>query len=173
MAGKSSEQVRVEIDEWPIGRDGLPMVWQRDGRKTAGGYWVERSRHREDSRRQKANRRNKDPEGVREFTRIKGMSWRIRLRNEFFAEYGTVCNGLSDGRPCPNDERNPERLTVGHLRNDGKAHRERLVSGGANNNATISVLRDLKRRGWPKDEGIAPQCGSCQLEDLRAMIRNG
>ena len=75
-----------------------------------------------------------------------------KLRGEFIAAY--------DGQ-CACGQNDPLVLTVGHTRGDGRAHRKRVGIGGAN------VLMDLRRRGWPKDEGIVVQCGNCQLRARR------
>ena len=92
--------------------------------------------------------------------------YRARLWQEFLHEYGWLCNGLSDGTSCPNSESDPDRLTIAHLGNDGAAHRRRLGKGN-----TTRVIQDLMKRGWPKNEGIGIQCGSCQLQDLRELLR--
>jgi hypothetical protein len=84
---------------------------------------------------------------------------RAKIRAEFFAEYGSSCVGTCDGEACEWSVTTLEVLTIGHLFNDGKEHRKRVGGSGS------SILGDLRKRGWPKDEGIAPQCANCQLKD--------
>lgn len=78
------------------------------------------------------------------------------LREEFLAAYGSrcVCCGETERR----------FLTIGHLNHDGAAHRARVGYDGT------QVLRDLKMRGWPKDEGIAIQCANCNMATARPGI---
>lgn len=83
------------------------------------------------------------------------------LRDQFFAAYGAKCVGTSDGEPCQWQVEERLALTIGHMLNDGAAHRARV------GNSTHSVIRDLRRRGWPQDEGIAAQCANCQTIDQR------
>jgi hypothetical protein len=82
-----------------------------------------------------------------------------RVKTEFLAAYGYVCAGWSGGL-CPHAEGDPTVLTLAHRFNNGAAHRK-AVGGGD------SALFDLRRRGWPKNEGIAIQCANCQLRDVR------
>lgn len=61
-----------------------------------------------------------------------------RLREEIFAAYGGKC-------ACPPcGEAIPEFLTIDHIFNDGKAHREEVGVGEA-------MYRWLKKHGFPKD----------------------
>jgi hypothetical protein len=78
---------------------------------------------------------------------------RVRLWAEFLAEYGGQCHccGLDD----------PRFLSVGHTFGDGATARRNLGGKGAH------VLYDLRRRGWPKDEGIATECFNCNLGSAR------
>ena len=91
-----------------------------------------------------------------------------RLQYEFVTHYGNTYQGTFNGMPCTTQECRPEALTVGHLFNDGYQHKVRL---GMTRLTAREVIKDLKRRGWPQDEGIAPQCGSCQLIDFRRYLR--
>ena len=103
----------------------------------------------------------KNPEKWKAITRASHAS----LSDEFYQHYGSACVGTCDGSPCEWQVTNREALTVGHLFNDGKAHRARVGS------RTAKVIYDLKKRNWPTDEGIAPQCNNCQLKDMRRMVR--
>ena len=76
--------------------------------------------------------------------------WREALR-----EYGGRCVDCGD--------RAEYHLTLAHLNNDGAEHRRKVGRG-------FGVIRDLKRRGWPKDEGIAIQCANCQLASVRGHV---
>ncbi len=68
------------------------------------------------------------------------------LRLEMLTAYGLVCECCG--------EKTIEFLTLEHKRHDGKAHRAEFGNDG--------VLRDLKRRGWPKEQyGLL--CFNCNL----------
>ena len=62
---------------------------------------------------------------------------RRRLRTEFIVAYGGKCTCCG--------ESNSAFLTLEHIHGDGRQHRESLSDGAA------GLLRDLKKRGWPKD----------------------
>lgn len=77
--------------------------------------------------------------------------WRDRahfrvLKMEMILAYGGKCFCCG--------EKGIEFLTIEHINNDGKAHREELGGLG------IKVWLDLKRRGWPKD-GFTILCWNC------------
>lgn len=59
------------------------------------------------------------------------------LRSEMLLAYGSICSCCG--------ESNPAFLTIEHLRGGGKRH---MVSCGG----YLGMLRDLKQRGWPKDD---------------------
>jgi len=59
-----------------------------------------------------------------------------KLKIELLNAYGNKCSCCGG--------REPEFLTLEHINGDGAAHRKKV---GESN-----VYRDLKRRGWPKDE---------------------
>ena len=71
---------------------------------------------------------------------------RREIRAEFLKAYGGVCTC------CGEDE--STFLTCEHRFGDGGKIRKKL--GG-----DIAVLRDLRDRGWPKDEGITIYCWNC------------
>lgn len=79
-----------------------------------------------------------------------------RWRERFLTAYGgrCWCCGLDDRR----------FLSMAHTFNDGAAHRQRLGKRGP-----IALMRDLAKRGWPRDEGIAVECFNCNM----GAARNG
>lgn len=81
--------------------------------------------------------------------------WTNKLWSEFLSAYGNTCNTCG--------EQDINTLTVGHLNGDGAVHRRELRG----RNSGVSVITDLKRKGWPKDKGIATQCANCQLRQVR------
>jgi hypothetical protein len=81
------------------------------------------------------------------------------LREEALDEYGRKC------RCCGLDD--PRFLSLAHTNNDGAAARRKL--GPRNRVSSAEILRDLKRRGWPKDEGIGIECFNCNM----GAARNG
>lgn len=83
---------------------------------------------------------------------------RTEDREEFLRQYGRTCACCA--------EANPLFLTVSHTFGDGAAHR--LSLGNAKASAT-KVMRDLRRRGWPKDLGIEVECFNCNM----GAYRNG
>lgn len=68
-----------------------------------------------------------------------------KLRFEFLVEYGEQCTCCG--------ERNEEFLTLEHVGLTGAAHRKEFGNTGR-------ILRDLRRRGWPKD-GYTINCYNC------------
>lgn len=68
----------------------------------------------------------------------KARETRRRLREEFIREYGGAC------RCC--GETIEVFLTLEHKNRDGAAHRKKLGDNPS------SLLYDLKRRGWPKED---------------------
>lgn len=79
---------------------------------------------------------------------------RLLDREEFLVRYGRACQCC--GEP------NPRFLTIGHTFGDGAAVRKRL-----NASDSSKVLADLRRRGWPTDEGLATECFNCNLGAAR------
>lgn len=78
--------------------------------------------------------------------------YRARLWAEFLSVYGHECACCGEAEE--------QFLTISHTFGDGAAARKR-VSGSVRDRA--STLRDLKQRGWPRDEGIAVECFNCNL----------
>ena len=72
----------------------------------------------------------------RDSINLKNREANARLKAEFLLAYGGRCTCCG--------EREPYFLTVEHLNGDGKLHRAKVGVG-------YGQLRDLKRRGWPKD----------------------
>ena len=70
----------------------------------------------------------------------------MALRREFISAYGGACHCCG--------ETLMSFLTLEHMNNDGAEHRRRVGSG-------YGVYYDLRRRGWPKDEGITVACFNC------------
>lgn len=71
---------------------------------------------------------------------------RKRLRDEFLKEYGSECSCCG--------ERERQFLTLEHLNRDGRLHHEKVGP------SSTAVLRDLRKRGWPKD-GYTILCMNC------------
>lgn len=86
-------------------------------------------------------------EESRKKSRTNAYKYTHKLKKEFFAEYDNKCAicGETD-EAC---------LTVGHINGEGSTHRK-LVG-----DSTYTVLKDLKSRGWPKDE-VEIECYNCQ-----------
>jgi len=78
--------------------------------------------------------RVKNPDKPRRYSR----EARMRMRAEFLAQYGHVCACCGESGEA--------FLTLEHKRGGGRSHRASV--GGT----TLQALRDLKRRGWPKDD---------------------
>lgn len=81
---------------------------------------------------------------------------RIADRQEFLRRYGDACWCCG--------ETDPKFLTIGHTNGDGAEVRRRL-----NASDSSKILSDLRRRGWPIDEGLATECFNCNL----GAARNG
>lgn len=99
-----------------------------------------------------------NPEAYRRYARDQ----RARLRAEFLAEYGGRCVCCKESEPA--------FLTLEHKNRDGAQHR-------AQRGDSTQILRDLRRRGWPKDayEILCFNCnrarwvlGRCPHEDASA-----
>lgn len=91
--------------------------------------------------RVRLSRRNKARAWYRanpEIGKERAKNYRKQLRKQFLLEYGGQC--ICCG------EQEPAFLTLEHKKRDGAKHRK-LVG-----NNSVSVLEDLKRRGWPKDD---------------------
>src|SRR5579859_1201923 len=96
---------------------------------------------------------------VRRFLYPEKCNERQRLWTEFFRHYGQTCIGTADGQSCQWGVSDPEALTVGHLLNDRQTRHKGLTGK--------VLLMQLRKKGWPKDIGVGPQCGSCQIKDHR------
>lgn len=106
-------------------------------RKARLREWYARTKSkRRFQNRTNANRRYaENPEKHRQ----RAKEDRNKLRDEFLTEYGGKCQCCGEIEKI--------FLTLEHINRDGKAHRD-SVSGG---HTSTGILRDLKRRGWPKD----------------------
>jgi hypothetical protein len=89
--------------------------------------------------------RQRNRESYNERAKTRQREQRHRLKEEMFTAYGRRCWCCG--------ETTEEFLSLDHLNDDGAEHRGRV--GG-----TMCVLRDLRRRGWPK-EGYAVACMNC------------
>ncbi len=81
-----------------------------------------------------------------------------KTKTEFVTEYGGECYCCG--------EKDLKLLTVEHLFNDGNKVRKRLrknVKPHKDSAGGTSVLGDLKRRNWPKHEGITVACSTCNV----------
>lgn len=88
-----------------------------------------------------ASRRENRKENL-EYFRAQEKGWNQELREEFIKAYGSCCN-------CCGED-NPRFLSIDHIDGKGKEHRLELRGKDRGGN-TNSVLRELRRRGWPKD----------------------
>ena len=79
---------------------------------------------------------------------------RENLKREFLEAYGGVCT-------CCGED-NPKFLSLEHVKRDGAAHRKQLQPGVRRGGSTTWVLRDLKKKGWPKD-GYTILCFNCNF----------
>lgn len=81
---------------------------------------------------------------------------RRKLRDEFLAAYGGCCTCCGETEDA--------FLTLEHLNNDGSHHRAEINAASPRGGRAggLSVLRDLKKRGWPKD-GYTLLCWNCNL----------
>ena len=70
---------------------------------------------------------------------------RMALKMEIIDSYGGKCECC--------DEKRIEFLTVEHKNGDGKEHRSKV--------GKTKVMQDLKRRRYPKNEGITILCLNC------------
>ena len=93
-----------------------------------------------------------------------------RLKEEFFNNYSDVCQGPTGSGDCIyGGITDCDLLTLAHLNSDGAEHRRRIKS-----NTTANLMLDLRKRGWPKNEGISVQCHNCQWKQLaneRRLVR--
>lgn len=112
------------------------------------------------ARERMAERRRRDPDGVRAYQKaiyqrnrthnlLCAKRYNERITNEFFYYYGSICTCCGE-----NDRR---FLTLEHLNRDGQEHRKRV--GSMNR---VACFNDLKRRGWPR-EGYTVLCFNCNL----------
>ncbi len=82
--------------------------------------------------------------------RVAHQEYRRRLRQEMIEAYGGACSCCGESELA--------FLSLEHLNGDGKAHRLQFGERGNND----GVVRDLKRRGWPKD-GYTILCFNCNM----------
>lgn len=78
---------------------------------------------------------------------------RLKLKQEFMKEYGGVCICCGESNIC--------FLSIDHIDGKGKEHRLKLgisKRGGS----TSNVLRDIRKRGWPKDN-YRILCYNCNI----------
>lgn len=76
--------------------------------------------------------------------------YRRRLRLEMIEAYGGSCSCCGENELA--------FLSLEHLNGDGKAHRLQFGERGNSD----GVVRDLKRRGWPRD-GYTILCFNCNM----------
>lgn len=82
--------------------------------------------------------------------RVTRRAYRQNLRQEMFEAYGASCSCCGETESV--------FLSLEHLNGDGAEHRRQFGERG-NSDGT---LRDLKRRGWPKD-GYTVLCFNCNM----------
>jgi hypothetical protein len=123
--------------------------------------------------RQRAHRNSRPPEEL-EKARERARQWyydnrekaiaktkarRDALRYELLTAYGGEC-------ACCGED-NPLFLTVDHVNGNGRAHRRSLLQTNGTTPSEM-IMRDLKQRGWPKDE-FQLLCFNCNC----GRARNG
>lgn len=85
---------------------------------------------------------------------------RIKSRQHWFNLKSLVINSYGGKCSCPGCiETNIDFLTIDHSFNDGGKIREEI--------GCATVYRDLKKRGFPKDEGIQVLCYNCNMGKRR------
>lgn len=102
---------------------------------------MEQARRHRDPELWKKKSREKSSRGYREnpeIYRAAARRTRAKLRQEFIEVYGGKCTCCGEAEPA--------FLTLEHVRRDGAKHRA-LVGDYSD-----AVLRDLKKRMWPKDD---------------------
>ena len=117
-----------------------PVAVEKERVRRATPEYKAMQRAKSEEWRKAPENRDKVLERGRDFMREQ----QVRLRAELFKEYGSYCVCCGEDYQA--------FLTIEHTNNDGAAHRKRV---GPN------VLPDLKRRGWPKDEGLVIMCMNC------------
>ena len=110
--------------------------------RLARKLYAEDEQHRQKMLDRQAVSRNRD----RIAERARKARGYYQLRSEVIQAYGGACYCCGESIA--------EFLTVEHTKNDGKAHRSRSGS---------CVYADLRRRGFPRDEGIEVACYNCNL----------
>jgi hypothetical protein len=121
--------------------------------KRRSNYAANPEKHREQSRRWRANNREKSRELRRqaykrnpEMYRLVSRRWLANLRQEMLTSYGRSCACCGESIEA--------FLTLDHI--NGGGHKERKEFG-AN-----TVLFKLKQAGWPKD-GYRILCMNCNF----------
>lgn len=89
-------------------------------------------------------------------TRLKTRDayYHYQLRMQFLEAYGGKC--VCCGEP------EPDFLVLAHLNDDGADHRRRVGAG-------TGPYKDLRKRGWPQDEGIGILCANCNTATTRSL----
>jgi hypothetical protein len=132
--------------------------WQRDKDKIKArhaAYWAKNQDKQREYRRtmirKRANRYKSSPE-----YRAKQLAARkvltAKLRQQMLDNYGRACVCCGDATEA--------FLTLEHTLRNGKAHRAEVGAG-------VGVYLDLRRRGWPKNEGLAILCMNCNWATRR------
>lgn len=130
-------------------RDAM-LVYQKEWRAKNAELLRAKSRFR------KKLHRNKIREQNRQYYRLDLEASRARSRAQYLKLKMDVVEAYG-GRCACCGETEPRFLTIEHKNRDGHLHRATLASRGG-----ISVYRDLKRRGWPKD-GFCLLCMNCNF----------
>lgn len=101
-----------------------------------------------------ALRRRQNPEHYKKQQSLASERRLNKLREEQFEAYGRYCQCCGEAWDG--------FLTLEHLKQDGAEHRRRLASPESKSGrvGTYTILLDLRRRGWPKDEATT-MCQNC------------
>jgi hypothetical protein len=119
------------------------VSWGARGSVSSGAAY-QHEYHAANRERRRIQSRDRASRGVKVAVR--------RLRAEMVAAYGGACSCCG--------ELNPAFLTLEHLNGGGAEHKKRLGTIGGRKAGPDKVLRDLRRRGWPKDEATV-LCFNC------------
>lgn len=121
-----------------------------------------REAHREEYNRRASESRKRNADRIQ----LKYIQRRRKLRAEALRAYGgdpPVCVGCG--------EEDEEVLTLDHVNNDGRRHREgmylnpRRTRPGSGGN----MYGWLKGKGWPKEPAIRILCANCQLRHVKRL----
>lgn len=118
-----------------IARASVRAKANRESVRAAGRKWAAKKKleNPEYFRLKSRRRYQENPE----LGAASARKYRRNLREEMLQAYGNCCACCGEAEPV--------FLTLEHKQRDGKQHR--LAVG----NTSQSVLADLRRRGWPKD----------------------